>query len=111
MMRRIFMFVMVAVAMCSCNPKQTEGIASKIHTQVNLSTINEYKDWKGFRHYCDSLEIPYDLELWQSSAYRDYETKKVVTEYFYLKVDDVFKLKMEINQNDTTYSVIHRITE
>ena len=96
----------------SCNPRQTEGITGKIHTQVNLTTLNDYKDWKGFKHYCDSLEIPYDLELWQSASYRDYETKDVVTEYLYIKVDDVFRLKMEVNNNnDTIYSVMHRITK
>ena len=95
--------------LCSCNPKQTESIANRIHTQVNLTTLNDYKDWKGFEHYCDSMEIPSDTELWQTASYRDYETKDIVSESFYLKVDDVFRLRIEANNNDTTYSVIHRV--
>lgn len=101
-MKTIFMFV-VGMLMCSCNPKQTEGIVNKIHTQTDITTLNDYKEWKGFKKYCDKSEIPYDLELWQTTSYEN--------EYLYIKVDDVFRLKTEINHNDTIYSLIHQTTK
>lgn len=110
-MRKLFIGIWPVLIVSGCNPKNTESFSSKIQTQVNVSTLNDYKNSKGFKHYCDSLEIPYDLELWQIASFRDYETKGVEDEYLYMKVDDVFRLKFAIQDKDTTYSIIHRITQ
>ena len=110
-MRKLFIGIWSVLILSGCNPKNTESFSGKIQTQVNFSTLNGYKNSEGFKHYCDSLEIPYDLELWQLASFRDYETKGVVDEYLYMKVDDVFRLNITIQDKDTTYCIIHRITQ
>lgn len=111
MLHKIFIAIVILMA-TACSPRVNESIAKDIQTQVIKSNIKEYKSMDGFRQYCDSLNIPNDLELWDRTVFRSYESRKIVDEYFYIRYDsasDVFRVKIEVNDEDTAIVVTHRV--
>lgn len=111
MFRKIFIGIVVLM-MIACNPKVSDNIAKDIQTQSIQSTTKKYDSKNGLVGYCDSLNIPNDLELWERTVFKGYESNKIVEEYFYIRYDDtsdVFRVKISVEGNDTSIVVTHRI--
>ena len=71
-----------------------------------------------FNNICLEYRIPSDLNKWKESVFKDFETSAPIKEYVFLKnvdeskatVFDVYRTKLNIVNNDTTFILTHRQT-
>lgn len=71
-----------------------------------------------FNKICSEYRIPSDLKKWKETVLKDFETGTPIKEYVFLKnvdeskatVFDVYRTKLNIVNNDTTFILTHRQT-
>lgn len=71
-----------------------------------------------FNKICSEYRIPSDLKKWKETVLKDFETGIPIKEYVFLKnvdeskatVFDVYRTKLNIVNNDTTFILTHRQT-
>lgn len=71
-----------------------------------------------FNKICSDYHIPSDLGKWKETVLKDFETGTPIKEYVFLKnvdeskatVFDVYRTKLNIVNNDTTFILTHRQT-
>lgn len=101
--------------MIGCSHKSTDTLQTiNPQSKANHSTQNVLMTMSEFEEFCDSCKIPSDLDLWVSSGFRDFETNKILMLYLYLNDNDgndIFRLKVDIANEDTIYTIIHRVTK
>ena len=88
-----------------------------IGTQTIKSNEHSLKRQE-FNKICSDYHIPSDLGKWKESVFKDFETGAPIKEYVFLKnvdeskamVFDVYRIKLNIVNNDTTFILTHRQT-
>ena len=71
-----------------------------------------------FNKICSEYRIPTDLGKWKETVLKDFETGVPIKEYVFLKnvdeskatVFDIYRTKLNIVNNDTTFILTHRQT-
>lgn len=71
-----------------------------------------------FNKICSEYHIPSDLKKWKETVLKDFETGAPIKEYVFLKnvdeskatVFDIYRTKLNIVNNDTTFILTHRQT-
>ena len=114
-MERIFTKTMIVfvlfVTALSCGP----GRRIQNNTQERYSYSMQILFDKNFSLYqfdslCVADTIPRGLEKWRKADFNDYETKRLVVEYYYIKRlgknEAVYRL---LKENEETYNILKRV--
>lgn len=112
-MKKFLMILAIVLAslVSSCNPKNgLENYSAPIRTEnIGKQVIKARRiviDRQGFNITCKDEGISSDLAMWSKAAFKSYEDKNSIIEYYYVKPQDstsVYRLDLNIVKKDTTF--------
>ena len=107
-MKKFFYILILFITIVSCSPMSWQTIG-------NGNTMrNDYMfiyDKCQFDSICFADSLPSDLELWLTVPIQDYETKKAINKYMYIKKNDSIDVIYLMLLEDDKYNFTKRITE
>lgn len=115
----IFFSLMFVVVACKTSSCMTYGNVHPDMIGKQVINTEEYRfTYDEFKKKCKEEGISSKLSKWNLAAFKSYEDKKAIKQYFYIKPSDfdsivankMYKLNLIIVNKDTTYSLVIRKT-
>ena len=107
-MKKLFYILVLVVTIIACSPVSWTQIGNG---EVMKNEFENVYSKSQFDSICKEDGLPSDLSLWLSNHMRDYETKKAMYRYMYIKRMDSLEVIYILDKDAEKYNLSKRVTE